>query len=282
MIIYIATNRINNKSYIGKTIYDLQIRKNQHINDAKNNTDTTIYFHRALNKYGDSEFYWNVLWKGKCNNNWLNNLEKYYIYYYDTFNNGYNMTEGGDGGALWTKERIGKEQRIELGHRIAKLRDDTYLKGKNHWLNKVSEDERNRHIRKMLNSRDTEYLKGDSNPFCQLSSEKRMETILKGNAKRKLYKASDETKKKMSETRKNMYKGRNNPLSKVYKLISPNNKIFIVKDGLLNFCNDMNLSFGMIRRGLKENSVIQLTSRSRITQKVENTIGWRIIECQLE
>jgi len=218
MLIYIATNKINNKSYIGKTVKELEIRKQQHLSQLKNK-NITSYFYNSLRKYGQDNFFWFVLWKGVCNDEWLNELEKYYIYFYDTFKNGYNMTEGGDGAAS-----------------------------------------------------------GKDNCFCQLDPEKRMKTILKGNAKRRKHKHSKETRKKMSEVRKRMYKGRNNPMSKIYELTSPNNKTFIVKDGLENFCNKLNLSFSMLRNNMNKDMIDQ-TILSRITEKTNNTVGWRIIEC---
>lgn len=219
MIIYKCTNKKNNKSYIGRTIQELEIRKQQHLTQLKNK-NIASYFYNSLRKYGKDNFDWAVLWVGECNIEWLNELEKHYIYFYDTFKNGYNMTEGGDGAAP-----------------------------------------------------------GKDNAFCKLDSEKRMKVILKGNIKRRKYRASKETKKKMSETRKRMYKGRNNPLSKVYKLISPNNKIFIVKDGLESFCNRMNLSFSMIRSSIKNNEILKETIYRNKTEKSKNTIGWRALEC---
>jgi len=215
-----ATNVIDNKSYIGKTIFDLEHRKWRHVNDAVKNPHTTIYFHRAINKYHKNNFKWIILWKGKCNNEWLSNLEKYYIYFYDTFNFGYNMTEGGDGAAS-----------------------------------------------------------GKNNSFCKLSHERRMEVILKGNKKRKKYKASNKTKLKMSNTRKKMYKGRNNPRSKLYKVISPNNILFIVEDGLENFCKNYKLSFSLMRNSIKNKIKVKQTVKQRQSALTENTVDWRCLEC---
>lgn len=221
MVIYMATNNTNNKSYIGKTIFELSHRKWEHINDAKKTANTTIYFHKAINKYGKNSFKWHVLWKGICDDVWLNELEKYYIYFYDTFNNGYNMTEGGDGAAS-----------------------------------------------------------GKNNSFCKLSPKRRMEIILKGNEKRRKFRHSEETLNKMSETRSKMYKGRNNPMSKIYKLISPFDETFVVQDGLERFCSNMGISFTMIRKSLRNNSIIEKTTKNRSTKQAQNTIGWRAIECQ--
>lgn len=49
--IYRYTNRINGKSYIGKST-NIEQRKNGHLRKTKNG-DTT-YFHNALRKYGEN------------------------------------------------------------------------------------------------------------------------------------------------------------------------------------------------------------------------------------
>lgn len=89
MIIYKATNIINNMSYIGQTVQTLQSRIRDHMKRGN-------YFHNALRKHGKENFTWDIL--AECNDvDTLNKLEIYYIGYYDTYNNGYNLTLGGEG-----------------------------------------------------------------------------------------------------------------------------------------------------------------------------------------
>lgn len=96
MIIYKAINKINNKAYIGQTIFSLQKRKKRHLYEAETVENTTIYFHKAIKKHGSKNFKWEILCR--CNNiDELNKLEIYHIRSYDTFKNGYNLTEGGYG-----------------------------------------------------------------------------------------------------------------------------------------------------------------------------------------
>lgn len=93
MIIYKVTNLINDKTYIGQTIFSLKNRKLSHINKANNNKH---YFARALTKYGSNNFKWKII----CicpNIETLNEQEQYYIAFYDSINNGYNLTKGGNG-----------------------------------------------------------------------------------------------------------------------------------------------------------------------------------------
>jgi group I intron endonuclease len=104
MVIYKATNKINNKCYIGQTVKSLRTRKLSHINLCKNNRINNFY--NAVNKYGWNNFKWEVLCE--CNSKEeLDEMEFHYIKQYDTYKNGYNMTLGGDKGTYgWipTKE----------------------------------------------------------------------------------------------------------------------------------------------------------------------------------
>lgn len=89
-IIYKITNKVNGKSYIGQTRYTIEFRWRQH-QHKKDNT----YFHNAIHKYGIDNFSIEIL--EECDIKNLNSREIFYIAKYDTFNNGYNLTIGGDG-----------------------------------------------------------------------------------------------------------------------------------------------------------------------------------------
>lgn len=96
-IIYKATNKINGKYYIGKTIQTLEQRKNKHKSKAKN--DLNIYFYNAINKYGFDNFDWEVIDTALTLEE-LSNKEIYHIERTSAFicdDLGYNMTSGGDG-----------------------------------------------------------------------------------------------------------------------------------------------------------------------------------------
>lgn len=88
--IYKITNKVNGKSYIGQTRYTVEFRWRQHIH-KKDNT----YFHNAIHKYGIQNFTVETL--EECNYEDLNSKEIFYIAKYNTFNEGYNLTIGGDG-----------------------------------------------------------------------------------------------------------------------------------------------------------------------------------------
>lgn len=92
-IIYKVINEIDNKIYIGQTKTKLNQRKISHKWRMKEGVKT--HFYNALRKYGWNNFQWSVLCEEEYDKKRINKLEKYYIYFYDSFNNGYNMTIGG-------------------------------------------------------------------------------------------------------------------------------------------------------------------------------------------
>lgn len=91
-IIYKVENLINHKIYIGQTIKTAQERWNHHLCEASLGSE--LYFHRALRKYGKDNFNWSII--EEIDNNKLNEKEIYWISYYNSYKNGYNLTPGGD------------------------------------------------------------------------------------------------------------------------------------------------------------------------------------------
>lgn len=98
-IIYRAYNNISEKSYIGQTIKGLECRKYQHFyyaRRAKELGTTQSHFYRALNKYQQEDWEWSVV--EECDESELDERERYFIDKFDSFNNGYNSTDGGECG----------------------------------------------------------------------------------------------------------------------------------------------------------------------------------------
>lgn len=94
MLIYKATNKINNKSYIGLTTRTLKERKLEHLRHAHNEN---TYFHRAINKYGKENFLWEIIDDTSKSLKELKEKETYYIQYFNTLApNGYNISTGGE------------------------------------------------------------------------------------------------------------------------------------------------------------------------------------------
>lgn len=94
-IIYKVTSP-SGKVYIGKTINSLRVRRNNHLSEAKRyrRNSKNRKFHNALLKYGDL-LTWEVLEIASVGR--LKEREIFYIEMFNSYENGYNSTLGGDG-----------------------------------------------------------------------------------------------------------------------------------------------------------------------------------------
>ena len=91
--IYKITNSINNKVYIGKTEYSIEKRWKEHCNDAFKDRNEKRPLYVAIRKYGIKNFNIELIEE----TNIPEEKEIYWIKYYNSFENGYNATLGGDG-----------------------------------------------------------------------------------------------------------------------------------------------------------------------------------------
>lgn len=96
--IYHIKNTTNGKEYIGQT-KDIQKRLYNHWKSLEQNQHHSIKLQRAYNKYGKDVFSVSFKEVNVKNDDELFLLEKQEIHNYDSFNNGYNMTLGGEGNA---------------------------------------------------------------------------------------------------------------------------------------------------------------------------------------
>lgn len=94
--IYKISNDINDKLYIGQTIQELRYRWAEHKRDAKK-LERPLY--RSMRKYGLDHFFIEAI-ELNVPKEKLDEREIYWIAYYDSFNNGYNLTPGGNPGVL--------------------------------------------------------------------------------------------------------------------------------------------------------------------------------------
>lgn len=95
MIVYLITNTVNGKQYVGKTVFTLTQRWREHCHNAEKRIGRSRLY-VAIRKYGSSPFIQEVLATTKSEER-LNQLETFWIAKLDTFNNGYNLTQGGEG-----------------------------------------------------------------------------------------------------------------------------------------------------------------------------------------
>lgn len=99
-LIYKYTSKTTNKSYIGKSMkYRFELRQQHHKKDINSPTK----FSRAKKKYGYDDFILEII-EDNIPKNLMSEREKYWIKYYDTFNNGYNSTIGGEGGNTYANK----------------------------------------------------------------------------------------------------------------------------------------------------------------------------------
>lgn len=104
--IYKIQNKVTDKVYIGKSV-NIEKRWIQHRCHLNNNVHANDYLQKAWNKYGENGFNFSVLCE--CEESVLDEKEIYYINLYKATDRsyGYNLREGGDGGAM-SQETIEK------------------------------------------------------------------------------------------------------------------------------------------------------------------------------
>lgn len=108
MYVYEITNLINGKSYIGKTTQPIEKRWYQHCKNAEYGKDTYLY--RAIRKYGVESFEIMIVEEVVGD---LNVRERHWI---SCKSPAYNMTEGGDGGAI--HNQLGNRWKVKDSSRM--------------------------------------------------------------------------------------------------------------------------------------------------------------------
>lgn len=93
--LYVITNKVNGKQYVGKTYDTIENRFKGHIQTSKRNYALNRPLYKAFNKYGINSF--EIKEIGKYVDGKLEQAEIKLIEKLGTFKNGYNLTLGGDG-----------------------------------------------------------------------------------------------------------------------------------------------------------------------------------------
>ena len=137
--IYCIKNTINGKCYIGQAI-KLQKRLKAHWKNFSSDSYSHIVIYKAFKKYGIENFELTILKTisdslSQRTKKELDELEKFYIEKYDSYNNGYNSTLGGDGGVLGynhTEETKEKLREYAIAQAKEKEKDESnWYKAKN-------------------------------------------------------------------------------------------------------------------------------------------------------
>jgi group I intron endonuclease len=100
--IYLLTDKRNGKKYVGK-----------HIGTDKNYFTGGVVPNKIAKKYGKEVFDKIILENNINTEESLSEKEIFFIKEYNTFNDGYNLSEGGDGGGSWiNKKTIEEKEKI--------------------------------------------------------------------------------------------------------------------------------------------------------------------------
>jgi group I intron endonuclease len=152
-MIYKIVNKVNNKVYVGKTIQKFSHRKTSHISSLNTKKHNNKHLLSAWVKYGADNFIFEEI--EKCDKYIINEREKYWINFYNSFDekHGYNKTLGGDGGSgtkrtqeeidnliIRNKNRIWTDEMRKKNSERVKLFQSTY------WDNNKKEKARKRMI----------------------------------------------------------------------------------------------------------------------------------------
>ncbi len=118
--LYIITNTVTDKVYVGKCYYSLRERWTEHRCKAKRYKQGRIphkmKLYEAMNEYGFDKFTIQLI--GRFKQGLLEVKEVEYIYKFDSYYNGYNSTMGGDCPSVAT---IGKEMDVIRLYCVEKL-----------------------------------------------------------------------------------------------------------------------------------------------------------------
>jgi len=188
--VYMATNIVNGKRYVGKTIFSLEHRRSMHKNSAEKRSKCA--FHCALKKYGIENFEWRIIVETDDDEE-LREFEIESIAFLHTkVPNGYNMTDGGDGtsGHKMTEETKCKISRKAKGRLVSK-----------EVRRKMSEAQRGKVVSEETKQRMSEAAKAAVTPEIR--------AIRSRTHKGKF--VSAETRKKLSESNKGKQAGEQNP-----------------------------------------------------------------------
>ena len=212
-MIYVAINKNNKESYVGQTIMSLEKRIVSHYSKSivmiGGKYKYNYKFVNALRKYNKEDWEWYII-EDNIPYEKLNKREKYYVKKLDTYNNGYNSTEGGEINPFYGKKHSEDTKKL-----LSSIRKEYYANGNNPNLGRPRTDETKDKLRKShtgkKHSEDTKIKisianSGENHPMYNKSHSE--ETINKMRKIKLGKKHSEESKAKMSISRKGKKRGK--------------------------------------------------------------------------
>lgn len=230
--IYKVQNLLNQKCYIGFTSQG-EVRWSDHCNRARVKARKHhSHFHRALIKYGIENFQFEIIYMSRDVEHCKNVMEGYFIQKYNSFDEGYNRTRGGEGtiGRKCTqaaRDRMSAAQKgLKLGVKLTqehrnKIGDAVRGERNGFYGKKHSKEFKSQKSQSMMGERHRYYGKSFSEEHRRKISEAHL-------GKR----FSDESKLKMAKAK-----------SKIYEIVHPTGQIEIIKN-MSTFCREHNLNHG--------------------------------------
>ena len=235
MIVYLITNKLNNKKYVGITKQKLKYRINQHINQKETKRQKKSAISEAIAKYGFENFLVEQIDTASSIAE-LYEKEKNWIEKLGTYGCGYNLTKGGDGshGRIMSEESKKKMQQSL----IESAKNPEFRKKQSEKIKKYYEQHpemkdylKKINIGKKLSSETIEKMKKGLSGKSHKMTEEGRKSISDAQKSRIRHPMSEKNKKILSERFKN-----NNPMQdpEKRKLVGQSKigkKIFVRPDG---------------------------------------------------
>jgi group I intron endonuclease len=215
MVIYKITNMINKKVYIGQTTTSIENRWKHHLKDCKREKNNKFY--NAIKKYGSENFKIEVIENEIEEQRLLNERERYWIGFYDSYKNGYNSTLGGEESPMHYKEVCVKVSNSKRGKKFTEEHKQHLrlaLEGKQGCKHT---EEHKRYMSNLLKGRTVTEETRNKLREANLGKKQSKETTLKRSKAMKGKKFTEDHKQKISQSLKghnHVMIGKENPRSK--------------------------------------------------------------------